>query len=245
MAGTETTAYHSSIAAGSVISTNPVAGTSVNTNSPVAYVVSLGRPLVPNVVGMTEPNAIAALNAVTLVAGTETTAYHSSIAAGSVISTNPVAGTSVNTNSPVAYVVSLGRPLVPNVVGMTEPNAIAALNAVTLVAGTETTAYHSSIAAGSVISTNPVAGTSVNTNSPVAYVVSLGRPLVPNVVGMTEPNAIAALNAVTLVAGTETTAYHSSIAAGSVISTNPVAGTSVNTNSPVAYVVSQGPDLGP
>ncbi|MHC4194074.1 MAG: PASTA domain-containing protein, partial [Planctomycetota bacterium] len=85
---------------------------------------------VPDVVGMTEPNATAAITDANLVLGNVTTQYSDTVDANLVISQVPAAGTTVSTGSSVDLVVSLGQPQVPDVVGETEPNATAAITAV-------------------------------------------------------------------------------------------------------------------
>ncbi|MEQ1558748.1 MAG: PASTA domain-containing protein [Methyloglobulus sp.] len=200
---------------------------------------------VPNVVGQTQTAAQAALTAGNLVVGGITTAPSDMVAAGLVISQNPAAGASVAQNTPVDLVVSSGPPpvVVPGVVGQTQTAAQAALTAANLTVGTVTTASSDTIAAGLVISQNPAAGASVAKSTPVALVVSSGSALVavPNVVGQTQVAAQTALTAANLAVGTVTTAPSSTVPAGSVISQNPAAGTSVAKASAVGLVVSSGP----
>ena len=201
---------------------------------------------VPNVVGQTQSAAVAAIQAAGLTAGTVTTASSSTVAAGSVISESPVAGTQAKAASAVTLVVSTGaagaKVAVPNVVGQTQAAASSSIQSAGLVVGTVTTASSSTVAAGSVISENPVAGTQVNAGSSVSLVVSSGaaQVTVPNVVGQTQAAATSAIQAAGLVVGTVTTASSSTVAAGNVISENPVAGTQVNVGSAVVLVISTG-----
>jgi len=64
---------------------------------------------VPNVVGMTVPNATTTLTTVGLAVGTVSTQYSSSEPQGSVIGESPAAGSPVNLGSPVALLVSTGE----------------------------------------------------------------------------------------------------------------------------------------
>ncbi len=64
---------------------------------------------VPNVVGMTVPNATTTLTTVGLTVGTVSTQYSSSEPQGSVIGESPAAGSPVNLGSPVALLVSTGE----------------------------------------------------------------------------------------------------------------------------------------
>jgi hypothetical protein len=83
----------------------------------------------------------------------------------------------------------------------------------------------------------------VTQGSAVAIVVSSGPPLVavPNVVSLTQSAATNAITSVGLIVGTITTVTSTTVPAGSVISQNPAAGTQIAPGSPVALVVSSGP----
>ncbi|MCX5634538.1 MAG: M6 family metalloprotease domain-containing protein [Planctomycetota bacterium] len=82
------------------------------------------KPIVPNVVGMTLPDATVAITAVdNLTVGTVGSQYSDTAATGLVISQNPAGGTTVNIGSAVDLVVSLGS--VPRIISgyITEPDA--------------------------------------------------------------------------------------------------------------------------
>ncbi len=240
--GTVSQQYSNTVAAGLVISQNPVGGTQVNIGSTVNLVISLGKPVVPNVVGSTQAAATTAITAVdNLTVGTVTQAYSNTVAAGIVISQNPVSGTAVNIGSTVSLVVSLGKPVVPNVVDMTQAAATTAITAVdNLTVGTVTQAYSDTVAAGLVISQNPIGGTQVNTGSAVDIVVSLGLPVIPVVTGQAQAAAQAAITAATFTVGTVTTAHSDTVAAGNVISQSPVGGTAATSGTAVNMTVSLG-----
>jgi serine/threonine-protein kinase len=246
--GTASYEYSDTVADGNVISQNPVAGTLAAAGSPVDLIISLGQPEVPNVVGMTEPNAIADITAVdNLTVGIVTHEYNDIVAADLVISQNPTAGTAVPIGSSVDLVISLGQPAVPDVVGRTEPNATAAIIAVdNLTVGIVTYEYNDTIAADIVISQNPIGGTTVPVGSSVDLVISLGQPVVPNVVGMTEPNATADITAIdNLTVGIVVYEYNDTVATDIVISQNPAAYTVVPIGSSVGLVVSLGQPVVP
>lgn len=65
---------------------------------------------VPNVIGITQAQAVATLTSASLVAGTVTQQNSTTVASGIVISQNPAAGISVATGSSVSLVVSSGPP---------------------------------------------------------------------------------------------------------------------------------------
>jgi hypothetical protein len=148
----------------------------------------------------------------------------------------------------VTIVVSTGPVLVavPNVVGLTQAAASAAITGAGLVVGTVTSASSPTVPAGSVISSTPTAGTQVRQGAAVNLVVSTGPALVavPNVVGLTQAAASAAITGAGLVVGTVTSASSPTVPAGSVISSTPTAGTQVASGASVNLVVSTGPGAG-
>jgi beta-lactam-binding protein with PASTA domain len=235
--GTRTTTNSATVPSGRVISQAPAAGSNVPPGSAVALVVSLGAK-VPNVVGLTQAAAEAAITSSGLTVGTVTTANSTTVPAGTVISQSPTAGTNVAPATAVTLVVSLGVE-VPNVVGLTQAAAQTEITSASLTVGTVTTANSSSVAVGKVISQNPAAGAKVEAGSAVALVVSLGAK-VPNVVGSSKGSAQTALTAAGLKVGTVTSVNSQTVAIGNVISQNPTAGFNVAPGSAVALVVSLG-----
>lgn len=247
--GTVTSAASDSVPAGSVISQNPTAGTEVAPGTAVALVLSSGPELVgvPNVVGSTESQALAAITGAGLnVAGI--TAVNSATApAGNVISQNPAAGSNVAPGSNVDLVVSTGPQavVVPNLVGNTEVDAGNALTAAGLTLGTTTTASSNTVPAGSVISQDPAAGAQAAPGSAVNLVISDGPEMiaVPDVVGSTEANASSAIVGAGLVVGTVDRENDANVPTGAVISQDPAAASNVALGSAVNLVVSDGPEL--
>ena len=257
--GTVTYEVSATVPAGNVISQDPVGGVLVGPDPlpppVVSIVVSTGpnppaTVPVPNVVGQTQGNAIAAIQAAGL-AVSVTQESSATVPAGSVISQNPVGGTNATLGSTVAIVVSSGlnppanTVPVPNVVNLTQAAAITAIQAVGLTVGSITQAASPTVPAGSVISQSPAAGINANLGSAVDIVVSSGpnppgTVPVPNVVGQTQGNAIAAIQGAGLTVGTITQATSATVLAGNVISQDPLAGINVALGSPVSFVVSSG-----
>lgn len=88
-------------------------GNPLSTNLPTSTKVTFDCT-VPNVVDQPEATATAAITGAGFTLGTRTTACHSTIIAGNVISTNPAGGSSAPCGSAVDYVVSIGTvPAVP------------------------------------------------------------------------------------------------------------------------------------
>src|SRR5207253_2172387 len=160
-------------------------------------------------------------NSAGLNVGAVTTASNSAVAAGLVISSDPAAGTAVDPGSAVNLEVSSGaaKVAVTNVVGSTQSAAEANLTSIGLTVGTVTTASSSTAAPGIVISSDPPAGTAVDSASAVNLEVSGGpaKVAVPNLVGSTQSAAEASLTSVGLTVGTVTTVSSSILASGLVI----------------------------
>ncbi len=130
---------------------------------------------VPNVVGMTQAAAAAAIANAGLIVGTVTQQLSTTVPAGSVISQDPIAETTVAAGSAVTLVVSSGAPVsVPDVVGLTQTAAAATITNAGLILGVVTQQSSATVPAGSVISQSPAAGTSVADGSAVNLVVSSG-----------------------------------------------------------------------
>ena len=244
--GTVTFEKSFTVPAGRVISQNPVGGVLVAPGSAVAIVVSTGTDTtatVPDVVGKTQAEAVAAIQAANLTA-TVTFEKSFTVPAGRVISQNPVGGIKVAPGSAVAIVISTGTDTtatVPDVVGKTQAEAVAAIQAANLTA-TVTFDKSFTVPAGRVISQNPVGGIKVAPGSAVAIVISTGTDTtatVPDVVGKTQAEAIAAIQAASLTV-TVTFETSTTVPAGRVISQNPVGGVKVAPGSEVAIVVSSG-----
>jgi len=200
---------------------------------------------VPNVVGMTQAAAEAAITAKGLVVGDVTETYSATVPDGQVISQDPGAGTNVDPGASVDLVVSKGpAPVnVPGVEGLSQSAAQVTITSAGLIVGDVTEAYSDTVADGYVISQNPASGTTVDEGTAVDLVISKGpAPIyVPNVVGMTQAAAEAAIIADGLAVGDVTQSESLTVPAGNVISQDPVAGTEASAGDPVDIEVSTGP----
>lgn len=253
--GSITEAYSETVPAGQVMSQNPAGGATVPSGTAVNLEVSKG-PVptgdneVPNVVGITQTQAEEALLAAQLTLGEVTPVCGTSVPAGTVISQNPVAGALVADNTPVNLTVSSGPCAgivkVPNVVGLTQADAAAALAGAGLSAGTVARKCSDSVPEGSVISQTPAGGASAVTGTAVALVVSSGpcpvTATVPNLVGQTQAAAEAALTGAGLALGAVTEVHSDTVAAGVVVSQSPAAGETAAPGAAVSLTVSKGVD---
>ena len=237
------------VPAGTVISESPAAGTNVLVGSSAGILVSSGgssSDIVPNVVGQAVGTADSVIIGAGLVVGTTTGVVSSTVNAGTVISETPTAGTSVLPGSGVNLTVSVGSSsytVVPNFIGDTLAQVESAIISTGLVFGG--VGYDSSltIPAGQVIAQNPLPGTFTSTGSLVYLAISAGRQpnTVPNLYGLSQSMASAALTAVGLKVGT-VSPYPSGIYPPSyVLSQNPPPGTYATAGSTVSLTVAAGP----
>ncbi len=248
--GAVTEVNSDTVPAGQVMGQSPAPGVEVLEGTAVAVTVSLG-PLpvaVPNVTGMAQAAAAAALSGAGLAAGPVSESYSATVPAGSVISQNPAAGTLVLPGAAVALEVSKGpAPAgdipVPNLAGMTQAQAGAALTAAELSLGTVSEVYNATVPAGQVISQSPAAGVEVAAGTAVNLTVSRGPEpvVVPDVTGMTQANAAAALTGAGLDVGQVVQAFSDTIPVGRVISQDPAADAEVPPGTAVDLEVSKGP----
>jgi beta-lactam-binding protein with PASTA domain len=184
--------HSNSIPNGEVIATSPAIGANAHRGATVTITVSSGPVMIsmPQVTGQQQQAAVAAIKKAGLTVGGTTTAASTSIAAGIVISTNPVAGTSWPQNKGVTITVSAGPPL-PSFVGQQLSAAQAAaqsggykINAVPDASSTQP--------ANTITSQSPAPGTPISPGEVVTVHYSNGPPQVPvpNVVGMPLQQAI-------------------------------------------------------
>ncbi|WP_284982802.1 Stk1 family PASTA domain-containing Ser/Thr kinase [Arthrobacter sp. efr-133-TYG-118] len=152
---------------------------------------------VPAVAGMSEATALQTLYGANLSPESNHIA-DDKVPKGTVISSDPGAGSQVAPKSQVVLNVSNGpvSATVPaGLSGLTEAAARDLLRQAGLVGGSSTLANSATVPAGSVISTKPASGAVVGVGSTVDLVVSTGKVSVPQLVGLSEADAEALLKA--------------------------------------------------
>ncbi len=175
--------------------------------------------------------------------------YSNDYAAGHVYKQSPVAGRTVREGQSVTLTVSLGVqyvtvPDLTNYLQADGEQQLKDLGVSVLV----TQAVDETVAAGSIIRTDPAAGSQVAAGTTVVVYVS--RPQVstttkvPSLIGMSVDNARSLLVQNKLGIGSQTEQY-SDQPAGTIISQNPGAGAAARLNSRVSVVVSAGPEPAP
>jgi serine/threonine-protein kinase len=182
--------FSEDIPAGTVIRTDPTSGENARKGSPVTLFVSKGqeRYLIPSDLAGQDPNdATSALEALTLVVSGTNEVFDEVIPVGKVVSTDPVGGTSVKRETPVTILVSKGpAPVeVPPIIGTLITDATTTLGPLGLTTETIREDFDDSVA-GTILSTDPIPGTTVPKGTIIKVVLSKGPVLVdvPNVVGM-------------------------------------------------------------
>ena len=193
--------FSEDVPVGSIIRTDPASGEKARKGSPVALFVSKGqeRYLIPSDLAGKDPkDATATLEALTLVIAGTNEVFDELIPIGKVVSTDPVGGTSVKRKTPVTLLVSKGPAPVelPPIIGTLLSDANVALAAIGLTTQTIEEKFDDS-AAGTILSTDPIPGTTVPKGTVIKVVLSKGPVLVevPNVEELTTAEATAILKA--------------------------------------------------
>jgi len=195
---------------------------------------------VPDVTGMSQVDAEAAIIGAGLVVGSISEVFSGLVPEGHVISQAPLGGETVLSGSTVNLVVSGAKSVVPDVAGMAQMDAEAAIINAFLVVGTISEAFSDTVPEGHVISQAPLGGETVLSGSTVNIVVSGVKGIVPDVTGMAQVDAEAVIIEADLVVGTISEAYSDTVPEGHVISQAPLCGESVLSGSTVDMVVSVG-----
>ena len=200
---------------------------------------------VPDLVGMTEAEAKAALDKLDL--GYKITERKESekYEEGRVISQDPKAGKKASKYSKINIVLSSGLKgkeiTVPDVKGLTEDEAQKALNDVGFEKVQSEAKYDDSVEQGHIISTDPSAGSKGTKETTITMYVSKGaeKVTVPSVVGSDEASAVAAIQSAGFTANV-TREYSETVAKGVVISQSH-SGTKQLKGTTIDVVVSDGP----
>jgi serine/threonine-protein kinase len=188
---------------GAVMSTHPAAGEAIRGTN-VRLMVSKGperfkvdTALVSKPWAEVEPQLQASLPEIQF---TTSETYDNNVPQGAVVGFDPPAGTDLKRDQVVTVVVSLGHEpvAVPDVTGQTPEQAVANLEALGFVVKKGADGRSAGVDVGDVMAVSPGPGDGpVKFGSTVTITVSIGVPLVnvPDVTGMKEDEATAALKA--------------------------------------------------
>lgn len=200
---------------------------------------------VPNVIGDSLSVGEAAIIAAGLVVGTVTTGTGGP--AAQIYAQSPVGGTIVTPGSSVDITYNPGV-VVPNLYNMSPAAAILLLTSLGL-ALNPTYAYQpdSIVIAGNIDAQVPVAGTVVTLGTAISVTISTGPggAIVPDIIGLSEAAAIAAILAQGLIVGTIDSRVNPVIAAGLVGYQSPEGGDHVMPGSIVSFSLSLGANVEP
>jgi len=205
---------------------------------------SAATSVMPNLKDLSEADALIALNQVNL--GMEK-AYENSneIKKGYVISQQYEAGSSIQKNTTVRVVISLGPDQfeMPDVLNIKEADAIALLESYHLVVTSEYI-YSDSVVQGNVVSSNPSSAKMVSQGDTIVLNVSKGPEFVdvimPDLRNLTEEQARFKLESNGLIVGKVEQAHSKEVEEGHVISQSLTEGGTVKQGTTVDFVLSLG-----
>ena len=214
----------------------------------------------PDLTGLAQADAVAAIQAAGFEPGEPTETFDPAVPQGNVIDQSPAPGEQAEPGIEVDYSVSAGPEpvIVPDVSGIPEADAVIALEAAGLTVGERIERTNRRVAAGDVIRTRPEAGEIAAPGSTVELFISIGQPAspspsptstpqptsalatVPDVSGLPESDAIAAIEAAGLLVGEITERTNRRVPTGAAIRTRPEAGEIVEPGTAVELVISVG-----
>ncbi|MEU1707189.1 Stk1 family PASTA domain-containing Ser/Thr kinase [Streptomyces sp. NPDC005706] len=192
--------YNDTVGSGTVISTDPTAGSRIRGNGSVTLVISRGPEIVkvPDLRGVPLGEARSRLRSAGLEPGMVNRAFSDSVDRGSVISTDPQTGVKRHAGSAIALLVSKGNPVdVPDVTGEDPDSARQDLEDAGLKVRISAQQVNSEYDKGQVARQTPGAGSRAAEGDTVTLTLSKGPVMVtvPDVVGSSVDDATQRLEA--------------------------------------------------
>ena len=215
--------------AGLIDGSSPSAGSTMRSSDRVTLMVSAGpqSTAVPNVVGKDVKTATATLASAGFSVQVGTKIHSYNVPLGSVVKTNPGAGSAAEKSGTVVLFPSSGPQSVsvPNLVSMTDNDARLALKKLGLTLQVGQVVASDNIPAHTIIDQDPTGGTPARPHSAVMVTVSGGpnAVAVPNVVGGSVDDARRVLSQAGLAVGNIAQAMDSGLSPGTVVGQNPQA----------------------
>ncbi|MFD8549132.1 Stk1 family PASTA domain-containing Ser/Thr kinase [Streptomyces sp. NPDC059649] len=213
----------------------------------VWYITSGQFTTVPAVLDMPQAKAVKTLRDAGLGAKI-VRGFSSNVERGHVMKTDPATGGRIRGTGTVTLTVSRGpnHVAVPDLSGTPIADAKRKLRDRGLVPGTVTWEFKDEVARGSVIRTDPAAGSQRRPDTAVGLVVSRGAKVdVPSVIGSTRADAEAALQAKGLHVKFAAEPVNSPQDKGTVARQSPEAGETLGTGDTVTLTLSKGPEMVP
>lgn len=204
----------------------------------------------PQLMGLTNSDAINKLTSLNLKLGTDLPVFQtdSKIPKNQVITQSIAEGFPVKTGTVINLTYSGGiqTTQVPTIINEDIATAKSNLAAAKLKAGSPAPTEIDSLSPGTVVKAVPSPGTTVPINTTVSLTVVSNTSTVPQLVGLDASSAQRAITAAGFTIGNLTMQNSDTIAAGTVISSNPSQGANgVTRGSPVNLVVAQTPPPSP
>ncbi|MGV9254035.1 Stk1 family PASTA domain-containing Ser/Thr kinase [Streptomyces sp. NPDC003697] len=212
----------------------------------VWYINSGQFTKVPPLLSKTEAQARERLGAAGLDVKQVKRAYSDTVRRGTVISTDPEAGARIRSNDAVTLTISRGPQTVrvPDVSGDRLDKAQARLRSEGLEPGMVSRAFSADVPKGSVIGTDPEAGTERHAGSAIALTVSKGRPVdVPDVTGEDLDQARSDLWDAGLTVRVAAEEVNSEFDKGQVARQDPAVGGPAAEGDTVTLTLSKGPEM--
>ncbi|WP_255950997.1 Stk1 family PASTA domain-containing Ser/Thr kinase [Streptomyces odontomachi] len=212
----------------------------------VWYINSGQFTRVPQLLTKTEAQAKQRLTDADLELGSVKQQYSDTYKRGTVMSTDPKAGSRIRRHDTVDLTISRGPHTVhvPDLQDVPLNQAKAQLEARGLTPGMVTKAFSDSVARGAVIRTDPAAGTVRNAGSAVRITVSRGKPVdVPDVGGESVADARSDLEDAGLKVKVSTHRVNSDVDDGKVATQSPGKDTRVAEGDTVTLTISKGPEM--
>jgi serine/threonine-protein kinase len=188
-------AHDNTVPAGQIVGTRPPMGGRALRGSTITVVVSEGKPIVPDITPGAQTQAVeqqVRKAQLTPRLDANQDAYSGTVPKGAVVGLNPPAGTQLPIGANVVVIISKGPPPnpVPNVVGQPHDQAFAALQQAGFQPFDEPQAFDPNVAGGTVIKTDPPAGTLPTTGAGLKVGVQVSNAVsVPPVQGQNAQQA--------------------------------------------------------
>ena len=196
---------------------------------------------VPTLTNLTEADARNAVETAGLTVGEVTTEPHPTVPEGSVVESFPAAGATVEEGSDVDLTISGGPDTVqvPGVEGLTEAQARSNLEAAGFSNVSVRPVDSLDVDEGRVVSVTPAEGSQASRTQAITLSVSTGTVEMPDVVNQTESQARATLREQGIGAGqiVRQDVERDDVPAGTVVETDPGAGTDVNSGDQITLLV--------
>ena len=239
---------------GTILDQDPAPGAQLAIGETLAVTVAVAPSLVavPELRGLSEADGVALLADAGLAPGRRIDRFHDVVPPGAIIRTDPAAASEVAPGTIVDYFVSRGPEptpvpiLAPELRGLSRADAQATIDGLGLVMDvTEVTTDQA--APDTVIDQDPAPGTELADGSAVRVDVAVAPQLVivPTLRDLSQADGTALLTEAGLVPGRRIDRYNATVAAETIVRTDPEAGAEVPVATVVDYVVSRGPEPTP